>query len=61
MSSLPAGWRVRALGDVAETQLGKMLDKGKVTGAVTVPYLRNANVQWGRIDTEVFSPAASLH
>ena len=51
MTSLPPGWRVRALGEVAETQLGKMLDKGRVTGAAKVPYLRNANVQWGHIDT----------
>lgn len=51
MSGLPSGWVMRRLGDVAETRLGKMLDKGKATGAPTMSYLRNANVQWGRIDT----------
>lgn len=46
-----APWPVVALGDVAETSLGKMLDAGRPKGAVETPYLRNVNVQWGRIDT----------
>ncbi len=45
-------WHVRPLGDIAETALGKMLDKGKQKGLPQVPYLRNVNVQWGRIDTD---------
>lgn len=44
-------WPVVPLGEVAETALGKMLDKGKSRGLPRVPYLRNVNVQWGRIDT----------
>jgi type I restriction enzyme S subunit len=44
-------WPVVALGEVAETALGKMLDKGKPRRHAHVPYLRNVNVQWGRIDT----------
>ena len=44
-------WPVLPLGDVAETALGKMLDKGKPKGFTHVAYLRNVNVQWGRIDT----------
>jgi type I restriction enzyme, S subunit len=44
-------WPVVPLGEVAETALGKMLDKGKSRGHARVPYLRNVNVQWGRIDT----------
>lgn len=44
-------WPVVALGDVAETALGKMLDAGRPKGAIETPYLRNVNVQWGRIDT----------
>ena len=44
-------WPVLPLGDVAETALGKMLDRGKPKGHTQVPYLRNVNVQWGRIDT----------
>ncbi len=45
-------WPVVPLGDVAETSLGKMLDKGKFKGLNHVPYLRNVNVQWGRISTD---------
>lgn len=51
MTAMPTGWRVAALGEIAETALGKMLDKGKERGLSHVPYLRNVNVQWGRIDT----------
>ena len=49
--TVPDGWRVAPLGEVADTTLGKMLDRGKTRGPPTVPYLRNVNVQWGRIDT----------
>lgn len=45
-------WPVLPLGEVAETALGKMLDRGKPKGHSQVPYLRNVNVQWGRIDTD---------
>ena len=45
-------WPIVPLGEVAETALGKMLDKGKTEGHPHVPYLRNVNVQWGRIDTQ---------
>lgn len=45
-------WPVVPLGEVAETALGKMLDKGKSKGLPHVPYLRNVNVQWDRIDTD---------
>jgi type I restriction enzyme, S subunit len=51
MTALPAGWRFVRLTDVADTALGKMLDRGKDRGAPRVPYLRNVNVQWGHIDT----------
>lgn len=44
-------WPTAPLGEVAETALGKMLDMGKPKGHAHVPYLRNVNVQWGRIDT----------
>jgi type I restriction enzyme S subunit len=45
-------WPVVPLDEVAETALGKMLDKGKLKGHAHLPYLRNVNVQWGRIDTD---------
>lgn len=44
-------WPVEPLGEVASTALGKMLDRGKQKGLPSVAYLRNVNVQWGRIDT----------
>ncbi|MGC3954343.1 MAG: restriction endonuclease subunit S [Propionicimonas sp.] len=50
--SVPRGWEVVTLSEVAETALGKMLDKGRPKGYRHVPYLRNVNVQWGRIDTD---------
>ena len=50
VSELPLGWEAKSLGEVAETQLGKMLNRSQQVGDSTIPYLRNVNVQWGRID-----------
>jgi type I restriction enzyme S subunit len=47
---LPAGWAQATLGDIAETRLGKMLSAKARVGTSPRPYLRNRNVQWGRID-----------
>ena len=47
--SLPIGWDDEELGVIAETQLGKMLNSSKQTGSAKMPYLRNINLQWGRI------------
>jgi type I restriction enzyme S subunit len=44
--------RIRQLGDLAETQLGKMLSAKSKTGVGARPYLRNKNVQWGHIDLD---------
>jgi type I restriction enzyme S subunit len=44
-------WQTKKLGEVADTQLGKMLNKSKQTGKNSRLYLRSLNVQWGRIDT----------
>jgi len=41
-------WPIRKLGEVCDIQLGKMLSPKSKTGAHPRPYLRNANVQWGR-------------
>lgn len=48
---LPRGWRLVTLGDVAESWLGKMLDRQKHTTGAKLPYLRNQNVRWFRVDT----------
>lgn len=47
----PMGWPMVAFGDIGECRLGKMLDKQKQSGDFQLPYLRNVNVQWNRIDT----------
>ncbi|MDI3289760.1 restriction endonuclease subunit S [Polyangium sp. 15x6] len=43
-------WRRVPLGSVADIQLGKMLSPKARTGVSSYPYLRNVNVQWGRLD-----------
>jgi type I restriction enzyme S subunit len=49
MNDLPRGWTETTLGQIADTSLGKMLDRGKPPTSRAVPYLRNVNVQWGKI------------
>ena len=44
-------WRVKPLAEIAESHLGKMLDKKKNKGA-PFPYLANINVRWGECDLE---------
>ena len=43
-------WRMVPLGEFCDTRLGKMLDKKRENGLCPKPYLRNINVQWGKID-----------
>jgi type I restriction enzyme S subunit len=50
MSEMPAGWQPAKLGEVAETQLGRMLSNHRETGAHAGPYLRNRDVRWGQIN-----------
>ncbi len=52
MSELPVGWAEVTLGEIAETRLGKMLSAKARRGKDARPYLRNKNVQWGRIDLD---------
>lgn len=47
--TLPKGWSLATIREVADTKLGKMLDAVKNKGE-PVPYLRNINVRWGRFD-----------
>ena len=47
---VPESWEVVKLGDLFDTQLGKMLSQKARTGDDPKPYLRNKNVQWGAID-----------
>lgn len=43
-------WQTKTIGEIADTQLGKMLNKGKQSGNYAKPYLRTDNVHWGRFD-----------
>jgi type I restriction enzyme S subunit len=52
MSEITHAWEVVPLGKVATTQLGRMLSARRETGAHAKPYLRNRDVQWGRINTD---------
>lgn len=46
----PSHWVVAPLKDHYDVQLGKMMSPQAVKGASHRPYLRNANVQWNRLD-----------
>lgn len=48
-SSSDATWQWKAVGEVADARLGKMLDKRKNKGVLKV-YLRNINVRWFGFD-----------
>ena len=52
MTTLPDSWALVRVADIAEHNLGKMLDRSKHTTGNELPYLRNINVQWFRIDTD---------
>jgi type I restriction enzyme S subunit len=43
-------WEVQPFHQVCDTRLGKMLDAKRQTGRHSRPYMRNFNVQWGRVD-----------
>ena len=43
-------WQKRKLGEVCSVQLGKMLSPKSKGGLTPRPYLRNANVQWSRLN-----------
>ena len=50
LGRMPKSWEVRAIGEVFEVQLGKMLSQASKTGTAYRPYIGNWNVQWGRFD-----------
>lgn len=52
---VPKSWSVEKLGDRFSIQLGKMMSEEARAGAndgTQIPYLRNANVQWNRLDLD---------
>jgi len=50
LGTVPASWPVLPVSSQFDTALGKMLDERRQTGAHPLPYLRNMNVQWDRIE-----------
>jgi type I restriction enzyme S subunit len=50
IGELPASWVVASLGNRYEVQLGKMMSERARSSLGHTPYLRNANVQWNRLD-----------
>ena len=50
LGRVPMHWEVAALRHRYEQCLGKMLDAKLITGQYSVPYLRNVDVQWDRIN-----------
>ncbi len=52
LGEIPESWEICTVREVLEVQLGKMLSQKAKAGANPKPYLRNANVQWDRIETD---------
>ena len=52
LGDVPAHWQVAALRHRYSQCLGKMLDSKRITGNHSLPYLRNVDVQWDRINTK---------
>jgi type I restriction enzyme S subunit len=47
---LPKSWRLEPLGTRFHIQLGKMMSESARSADGKIPYIRNANVQWNRLD-----------
>lgn len=52
IGAVPAHWTIAALNYRYDVALGKMLDAKQISGRHLAPYLRNVDVQWGRINTD---------
>ncbi|MCK6528104.1 restriction endonuclease subunit S [Myxococcota bacterium] len=52
VGEVPEDWSVCALRHRYSECLGKMLDSKRILGKHSLPYLRNTDVQWFRINTE---------
>lgn len=51
----PKTWACATVDQVGDVFLGKMLDKSKHTEGQKLPYLRNINIRWGRVDVSDLS------
>ena len=52
LGDVPAHWTLPPLFLRYSVELGKMLDTSKISGQYLIAYLRNVDVQWGRINTD---------
>jgi len=52
LGDVPEHWTTPPLYTRYEAVLGKMLDAKQITGTHPIPYLRNADVQWDRVNVE---------
>ena len=52
LRQIPSHWSTPPLYLRYQADLGKMLDASRITGESLHPYLRNVDVQWGRINFE---------
>ena len=52
LGEVPEHWEVAALRHRYSQCLGKMLDSKRITGSHLLPYLRNTDIQWDRINIE---------
>ena len=52
LPELPEGWVWASVQQLADVQLGKMLDRQKHRTGKELPYLRNIHVRWGSVDTD---------
>lgn len=52
LDQIPSHWGMPPLYLRYKVELGKMLDAGRITGESLLPYLRNVDVQWGRINLD---------
>ena len=52
LGKVPKHWAVAPVYARYRVQLGKMLDEKQITGEHLAPYLRNVDVQWGRINVD---------
>lgn len=51
LEGVPEHWDVPPLYSRYDAVLGKMLDEKRVAGEALVPYLRNVDIQWDRVNT----------
>jgi type I restriction enzyme S subunit len=52
LGEVPEHWQNQTLNARFSIELGKMLDESRITGRHLLPYLRNVDVQWGKINFE---------